>query len=76
MLPAHVMTAALVIALAVDRWCGEPPNRWHPVVWIGRYLGGPAGASRPPWKSALFLLEIFRLSGLEPSCGRQEKLLF
>ena len=39
MLPAHVMAAALVIALAVDRWCGEPPARWHPVVWIGRYLG-------------------------------------
>ena len=39
MLPAHVMAAALVIALAVDRWCGEPPTRWHPVVWIGRYLG-------------------------------------
>ena len=27
------------VALAVDRWLGEPPTRWHPVVWMGRYLG-------------------------------------
>ncbi|MGO4390939.1 adenosylcobinamide-phosphate synthase CbiB [Variovorax sp. M-6] len=31
--------AALWLALAIDRWVGEPPARWHPVVWIGRYLG-------------------------------------
>lgn len=30
---------ALWLALAVDRWLGEPSARWHPVVWIGRYLG-------------------------------------
>ncbi|RYF81005.1 MAG: cobalamin biosynthesis protein CobD [Comamonadaceae bacterium] len=30
--------AALWIALAVDRWCGEPPARWHPVVWMGAWL--------------------------------------
>lgn len=42
---------ALWLALAIDRWLGEPPARWHPVVWIGRYLGwigrciaSPAGA--------------------------------
>jgi adenosylcobinamide-phosphate synthase len=33
------MVAALWIALAIDRWLGEPAARWHPVVWIGRYLG-------------------------------------
>jgi adenosylcobinamide-phosphate synthase len=34
------MTAlALLIALAVDRWWGEPPVRLHPVVWMGNYLG-------------------------------------
>ncbi len=32
------MAAALVVALAIDRWWGEPPLRWHPVVWMGRYL--------------------------------------
>lgn len=34
------MTAlALLIALAADRWWGEPPVRLHPVVWMGNYLG-------------------------------------
>ncbi|HEY2257213.1 MAG TPA: adenosylcobinamide-phosphate synthase CbiB [Variovorax sp.] len=46
--------AALWLALAIDRWLGEPPARWHPVVWTGCYLGwigrriAPvAGAARP-----------------------------
>ena len=30
---------ALLLALLVDRWLGEPPVRWHPVVWMGHYLG-------------------------------------
>lgn len=30
---------AMLVALAVDRWLGEPPLRWHPVVWLGKYLG-------------------------------------
>ncbi|MEZ0205888.1 CobD/CbiB family cobalamin biosynthesis protein [Ideonella sp.] len=30
---------AVAVALAVDRWLGEPPLRWHPVVLMGRYLG-------------------------------------
>ena len=29
---------ALLVALAVDRWLGEPPAALHPVVWMGRYL--------------------------------------
>ena len=29
----------ILIALATDRWLGEPPTRWHPVVWMGRWLG-------------------------------------
>ncbi|WP_349815894.1 adenosylcobinamide-phosphate synthase CbiB [Curvibacter sp. CHRR-16] len=29
---------ALLLALAWDRWLGEPPVRWHPVVWMGHYL--------------------------------------
>lgn len=36
---ALVLAAALWLALLVDRWLGEPPVRWHPVVWMGRYLG-------------------------------------
>ncbi len=29
---------ALLVALAVDHRWGEPPARWHPVVWMGNYL--------------------------------------
>jgi len=37
---AYVPVAlAILLALAVDRWFGEPPTRCHPVVWMGRYLG-------------------------------------
>ena len=28
----------MVVALALDQAFGEPPLRWHPVVWMGRYL--------------------------------------
>ena len=33
-----VMTGAVAMALVVDYWLGEPRARWHPVVWMGRYL--------------------------------------
>lgn len=29
----------LLCALAADLLIGDPPNRWHPVAWIGRVLG-------------------------------------
>lgn len=29
---------ALLAALALDWWLGEPPARMHPVVWMGTYL--------------------------------------
>ncbi len=35
---ALALVAALWLALAVDRWLGEPPAPLHPVVWVGRYL--------------------------------------
>jgi adenosylcobinamide-phosphate synthase len=34
-----IFAFALLIALLVDHYLGEPPARWHPVVWIGNYLG-------------------------------------
>jgi len=34
-----VPALALLLALLVDRWFGEPPVRLHPVVWMGNYLG-------------------------------------
>jgi len=48
---AGAASAVIWIALAVDQVLGEPPARWHPVVWIGNYLGwigrriAPEGAS-------------------------------
>ena len=33
-----IMALALVVALMVDGWMGEPAARWHPVVWMGNYL--------------------------------------
>ena len=36
---ALLLAGALWLALAVDRGLGEPPARWHPVVWIGAGLG-------------------------------------
>ena len=29
---------AVLVAWLIDLWLGEPSPRWHPVVWIGRYL--------------------------------------
>ena len=29
---------ALLVALAIDHFLGEPPVRFHPVVWMGNYL--------------------------------------
>lgn len=42
------MEAGIVLALALslDLLFGEPPNRWHPVAWVGRLLGW--GARRAP----------------------------
>ncbi len=37
-LGALACAGALLAALAWDRWVGEPPARWHPVVWMGRAL--------------------------------------
>ena len=31
--------ATLLIALALDLALGDPPNRWHPVAWVGCALG-------------------------------------
>lgn len=41
------LAAALWLALLVDRWFGEPPAHWHPVVWVGHYLAW-AGARIAP----------------------------
>jgi len=37
----------LALALALDLLFGEPPNRWHPVAWVGGLLAW--GMRRAPW---------------------------
>jgi adenosylcobinamide-phosphate synthase len=37
--PDIAKLAALLSALAIDLVFGDPPNRYHPVAWIGRLLG-------------------------------------
>ena len=44
---AAVGCGALLIAMAIDRWFGEPPARLHPVVWAGNYLSWAAGRLQP-----------------------------
>ena len=33
-----LLLLAMLVALVADRLWGEPPLRWHPVVWMGRAL--------------------------------------
>jgi adenosylcobinamide-phosphate synthase len=47
---------AVIVAYLIDWSCGEPPARWHPVVWIGRALSS-VGA---PWRRAAPRAQFFR----------------
>ncbi|RQO47614.1 cobalamin biosynthesis protein CobD [Variovorax sp. KBW07] len=49
---ALAIVAALWLALAIDRWLGEPPARCHPVVWMGQYLGAISSRTAPLPKDA------------------------
>ncbi len=33
-----LLASAPALAIAIDRLLGEPPLRWHPVAWMGRWL--------------------------------------
>ncbi|MBP7451872.1 MAG: cobalamin biosynthesis protein CobD [Ottowia sp.] len=35
---AILLACVPALAIAIDRLLGEPTARWHPVVWMGRYL--------------------------------------
>jgi adenosylcobinamide-phosphate synthase len=37
--PESARLVVLLLALAIDLALGDPPNRYHPVAWIGRLLG-------------------------------------
>lgn len=51
---AMVPVCALGVAIGVDLLWGEPAARFHPVVWMGRFLGffgqwaAPVSSSNPP----------------------------
>lgn len=51
LLQAWALALAVPLALLVDRLWGEPPERWHPVVWMGRYLAWAGQWSSPPASS-------------------------
>lgn len=46
-LNAAWLCLALLCALAIDLWWGEPPAPLHPVVWMGRALGACGGRVAP-----------------------------
>ncbi|MES2413738.1 MAG: adenosylcobinamide-phosphate synthase CbiB [Pseudomonadota bacterium] len=47
---------ALLLAICLDVLWGEPAARWHPVVWMGRYLGTAGRLTLRHRPSAAFLL--------------------
>ncbi len=60
----------LVLAFLIDAFVGEPPNRWHPVAWMGSAiawarrkcsLGGSAG---PFWFGAMVIVSGAMMVGL------------
>jgi len=46
-LSAWTAIIAVLFAFWLDHTFGEPPVRWHPVVWMGRYLGWLGGRIAP-----------------------------
>lgn len=76
-LPVAGAAAAIGTALLVDHLWGEPPVRWHPVVWMGQALGwagkrvAPLAAHAPAgrdlksfWHAALLWCVLFAITGL------------
>ncbi len=62
--------AVLALAVAIDLVLGDPPNRWHPVAWLGASLGwGRArlATGSPPAllaKGALLVVAVAGLAGV------------
>lgn len=46
--PAEALAAAVLLALLLDAWLGEPPPRLHPVVAMGRLLDALGRRIAPP----------------------------
>ena len=58
-LTALAFAGALLVALLVDRYVGEPPIRLHPVVWMGNYLDWAACRVQPMPSPAVRDLKAF-----------------
>lgn len=54
---------AMLLALLIDRWWGEPPAALHPVVWMGRALGA-CGARLAPLQPTGRDLKAFWLAAV------------
>jgi adenosylcobinamide-phosphate synthase len=62
---ALVAVTALWLALAIDRWFGEPTARLHPVVWMGAYLGWIGSRIAPKaWQAKARDLPLFFIGAL------------
>ena len=70
-----VFALALPIALLIDHFCGEPPPRWHPVVWMGNYLNRAAAHVLPVAPTAPEVRDL-KLLALQRLPGGRELLLF
>lgn len=57
-----VFGVALLVALAIDHYLGEPSVRLHPVVWMGNYLNWAAKRLRPDPSPAVRDLKSFWLA--------------
>ncbi len=66
-----LLAGALWLALLIDRWLGEPPARFHPVVWMGHYLGwmGSRIAPQGTWAGQSPQWGCFVLGALAWSLG-------
>ena len=57
---AVLLACAPALAIAIDRLLGEPPLRWHPVAWMGRWLAW-AGERLAPRVGAPWVLSDARV---------------
>jgi len=46
-----VLAVAVLVALLVDHLWGEPPARWHPVVWMGALLAWAGPHCAPSYRA-------------------------
>ena len=60
--PGVLAISSLALAVLWDRFLGEPPNHWHPVVWMGNAIAWLRDAFEPYPKLHLLLGAVLALS--------------